>query len=317
MRFGKMRISHGVALVLVFLSAIVRGEWSISYLEASEGERAGDMRVYFRPDGEEQFATFGAVMAELKKRGEVQRLRSISLRILNDDEWNARLVEELRKRQPNVLEQAADRDPSAGWGNPDINVLRGELKGAVFALKPFQKVEGELNEFGLGVERVSTEKFWIDQKDGKLRVLGMGLWVRVGPLSFGMDAREDGRRVGLHVERLFKDNDEWVGEFRIYPPKEEALRIYGRWSAKHKMYEVAKSRQAWLVKDTWKAEAEPEVGKDEVSFRLARGTSHKVRVSLGRTDRANAVVRIRGPRFSAFSGEFVLSERSEEFMEGE
>jgi len=83
------------------------------------------------------------------------------------------------------------------------------------------------------------------------------------------------------------------------------------------MYEVAKSRQAWLVKDTWKAEAEPEVGKDEVSFRLARGTSHKVRVSLGRTDRANAVVRIRGPRFSAFSGEFVLSERSEEFMEGE
>lgn len=33
--------------------------------------------------------------------------------------------------------------------------------------------------------------------------------------------------------------------------------------------------------------------------------------------RANAIVRIRGLRFSAFFEEFVLSERSEEFMEVE
>jgi hypothetical protein len=162
---------------------------------------------------------------------------------------------------------------------------------------------------------VSTEKFWIDRKDGRLRVLGMGLWVSVKSLSYGMDSREDERRIGFYFKKLFKEEGEWVGVFRVYVPKEETLRIYGRWSAKHQMYVVGKPRLGWLVGDGWKSQVKPTVDENEISFRLSKGTSHEVRVQLGKIDRATAVVRIRGPRFSAFSEEFVLSEKAKEFID--
>lgn len=315
MKFGKMRIRIGLTLVLMFLSGFAQGAWSISYRETTAGERTGEVRIFFSPDGEDGFDSFEGVMDELKKRGEVQRLTKMSLRILKDEKWNARLVEELRKRKPKALEQAPERELSVRWGNPDINALRGELKDSVFALEPFQKVEGKLNELGLMVKEVSTEKFWIDRKDGELRVLGMGLWVSVKPLTYGMDSRADKRRVGLYFKKLFKEEGEWVGVFRVYVPEEEELRVYGRWSAKHQMYVVGKPRLGWLVGDGWKSQVKPVVDENEASFRLSRGTSHEVRIPLGRIERATAVVRMRGPHFSALSEEFVLSEKAKEFTE--
>ena len=102
------------------------------------------------------------------------RLDSVWLRILGNDHWNARLVEELRKRRPKELEQAPERR-GGSWGNSNMDALRVVLK--------------------------------------------------------------------------------------------------------------------------------------ESSFKLAKGTSHEVRITLGDKGFENIVVRIRGPRFSAFTDEFVLSER--------
>jgi hypothetical protein len=55
MRSGRMKIRTGLILALMCLSGLARGAWSISYRETTAGERTGDVRISFSPDGEDGF----------------------------------------------------------------------------------------------------------------------------------------------------------------------------------------------------------------------------------------------------------------------
>jgi len=311
-----MLVSESMKVLLLFLFGVQSAwaGWGVTIAAEDERGRAGAAKLTYKPgDGE----SLEGALEQLVDRQKILRLNSIYLEILKDDAMNQQLVKAL---EMHVGKATSDLAPGIGWGSfhhPDVREFRQQLQPALLSLAPFDKLPAALAKHGLMIGGSGCEKFSFDRREEGTRVTGMGIWLHVAAVDFGMPMGKVGMNGSFSLSEVFREGDDWVGLFSMAPDQEKDIRFYGRWSPEHKMYVSDKHQMGWTEGVKWSSSDAPAFADTAQTFRLKKGTSHAVRIELGSESRARTRVRAYGPGIMLDSEEFILGEQSYSYREKE
>ncbi|MEW6076183.1 MAG: hypothetical protein AB1724_00035 [Thermodesulfobacteriota bacterium] len=116
-------------------------------------------------------------LEELKKEGKLNQLTSLFVvELLDDSVFENEILSLLQKNNPTELEAALRS--AENMHNPKVIALRDAVNNAVFGTATVEKINKELNSYGLNVLSASHEKLTIYEKDGVKHFFAF-LWLSI------------------------------------------------------------------------------------------------------------------------------------------
>ncbi len=164
------------ALLLVLAVPAAHANWKTHVSPADSSLDPGRASIQYNPlDGD--IPTFRAALANLREDGHLDQLKVITIHgAVLEPSFQEDLIETLEMHVPQ--EFAAARASRGHGPDPAMDALRDVFNDVVLELPMVRRLEADLREEGLTINRVSHEKLWLRERDGDFVIMVM-LWLGV------------------------------------------------------------------------------------------------------------------------------------------